>query len=52
VIAERHGVSRVSTRLAEREQGHRLFDLLRRGNVSAPGDGDHLFRLKTTSDSN
>jgi putative DNA-invertase from lambdoid prophage Rac len=33
VIAERHGVSRVSTRLAEREQGHRLFDLLRRGNV-------------------
>lgn len=32
VIAD-HGVSGVSTRLAERDQGHRLFDLLRRGDV-------------------
>jgi DNA invertase Pin-like site-specific DNA recombinase len=32
VVAD-HGVSGVSTRLAEREQGHRLFDLLRRGDV-------------------
>ena len=31
VIAD-HGVSGVSTRLAEREQGKRLFDLLRRGD--------------------
>jgi putative DNA-invertase from lambdoid prophage Rac len=28
-----HGVSGVSTRLAEREQGRRLFDLLRRGDT-------------------
>ena len=32
VIAD-HGVSGVSTRLAEREQGKRLFDLLRRGDT-------------------
>ena len=32
VIAD-HGVSGVATRLAEREQGKRLFDLLRRGDT-------------------
>jgi putative DNA-invertase from lambdoid prophage Rac len=32
VVAD-HGVSGVSTRLAEREQGKRLFDLLRRGDT-------------------
>lgn len=32
VIAD-HGVSGVSTRLSEREQGKRLFDLLRRGDT-------------------
>jgi putative DNA-invertase from lambdoid prophage Rac len=32
VVAD-HGVSGVSTKLAEREQGKRLFDLLRRGDT-------------------
>jgi putative DNA-invertase from lambdoid prophage Rac len=32
VIAD-HGVSGVSARLVERPQGHRLFDILRRGDV-------------------
>ena len=32
VVAD-HGVSGVSTRLCEREQGKRLFDILRRGDV-------------------
>ena len=32
IIAD-HGVSGVATRLAEREQGKRLFDLLRRGDT-------------------
>ena len=32
-VVSDNGVSGVSTRLAERDQGKRLFDLLRRGDV-------------------
>jgi DNA invertase Pin-like site-specific DNA recombinase len=32
-VVSDNGVSGVSTRLAERNQGKRLFDLLRRGDV-------------------
>ncbi|MEM5469453.1 recombinase family protein [Celeribacter marinus] len=32
-VVSDHGVSGISTRLAEREEGHRLFDILRSGDV-------------------
>ena len=41
VVAD-HGVSGVSTKLAERPQGKRLFDMLRKGDVLVVRWTDHL----------